>query len=93
MGPDVENYGEVKQSAKVSRVGVDSLVRLPVGTRIRFTRTLEMGPTEDSPACLFANKDEKGEVTGHGCWEGHYVKRDAWPTPFGAQLGKDFVAI
>ncbi len=33
---------------------------------------------------------ERGEVTGHGCREGHWVKVDKWPTPFGAKLGEDF---
>ncbi len=65
---------------------------LPVGTRIRFTRTLDCGPTEESPALLFANKDEEGEITGHGCWEGYWVKRDAWDEPFGCER-KDFEPI
>ena len=67
--------------------------QLAIGTRIRFVRTLEAAANEESPACLYANEGEEGEVTGHGCWEGHWVKRDAWPAPFGAQLSKDFEVI
>ena len=81
------------ETAPLSAVQVEPVVRLPVGTRIRFLRTLEQGPTEESPPLLFANTGEEGEVTGHGCWEGHWVKRDAWPAPFGAVPGKDFEAI
>ena len=66
--------------------------KLPIGTRIRFIRTLDEGPTSDRPATLFASKGEKGEVTGHNEWEGYWVKTDTWPNPFGAVLGKEFVA-
>lgn len=66
---------------------------LPVGTKIIFLRTLDSGPTEDHPACVFASKGDAGEVTGHGCKEGYWVKRDGWPHPFGAYLGLEFEAL
>ncbi len=58
--------------------------KLPVGTRIRFTRTLEADGTGDHPALLYAEKGELGEITGHGTREGYWVKVDSWPNPFGA---------
>lgn len=65
--------------------------RLPIGTRIKFLKDLDRGPDEDSPACTYARKGDGGEVTGHGCWEGHWVKWDKWPKPFGAKLGEEFI--
>lgn len=56
----------------------------PVGTRIRFTKELATGATGDHPALSYASKGDLGEVTGHGCREGYWVKTDNWPTPFGA---------
>lgn len=73
---------------------VDRSVRLlPIGARIRFLKRLSSGPTGDHPAFLYAEKNQGGEVTGHGCPEGHWVKTDDWPTPFGAVLGEEFEAI
>lgn len=66
---------------------------LPIGTRIKFIKELTSPPTEESPAFLFARKDDLGTVTGHGCWEGHWVKWDRWHHPFGATLGVDFIEI
>ena len=57
---------------------------LPVGTRIRFTKTLTASANEDHPALLFAEKGDLGTITGHGCSEGYWVKIDSWPNPFGA---------
>lgn len=57
---------------------------LPVGTRIRFTRTLDCGPTGDHPALLYAKRGELGSITGHGCAEGYWVRTDSWPNSFGA---------
>lgn len=65
---------------------------LPVGTRIRFLRTLTESPCEDHPGLIFARKGDGGEVTGHGCPEGHWVKWDNWHAPFGAVLGEEFEA-
>lgn len=66
---------------------------LPVGTRIKFLRTLEEGPDEESPGRLYAEAGQGGVVTGHGCKEGHWVKWDRWPhAAFGAKLGEDFKA-
>ncbi len=64
--------------------------RLPVGARIRFLKTLTSGPDDYSPGNLYARKGDGGEVTGHGCKEGHWVKWDDWDAPFGAELGIEF---
>lgn len=64
--------------------------RLPIGTRIVFLKTLDALACEDHPAFLYAKKGQGGEVTGHGCREGHWVKWDHWSTPFGAEYGIDF---
>jgi hypothetical protein len=58
--------------------------QLPIGTRIRFTQTLECDANEDHPAFTYAIKGDLGEITGHGCREGYWVKWEHWPTPFGA---------
>lgn len=57
---------------------------LPTGTRIRFTKELTDSACEDHPNLLYARAGELGEITGHGCREGYWVKTDNWPTPFGA---------
>lgn len=67
--------------------------KLPIGTRIEFLRTLESGPDEDSPGNHYATKGDGGEVTGHNCWEGHWVKWDHWKNSFGAKLGIDFIEV
>ena len=72
---------------------VDRRVRLPVGARIRFLKMIDSPPTGDHPALLYAKKGELGEITGHNCMEGHWVKTDAWPHPFGAVIGDEFEAI
>ena len=56
---------------------------VPVGTRIRFTRDLECGPTGDHPAFIYARKGDLGRITGHGTREGYWATWDRWPTPFG----------
>lgn len=66
-------------------------VRFPVGTRIKFVKRLVGDATGDHPAFLFAEKDSEGEVTGHCNHEGHMVKWDGWPSPFGAMYGAEFV--
>lgn len=60
--------------------------KLPVGTRIKFTKTLACGPTGDHPALLFANEGDAGEIVRHNDvnHEGYMVKVDWWPHPFGA---------
>lgn len=68
----------------------NDLVILPVGTRIRFLKQLGCGPTGDHPSFIYAEKGDMGEVTGHGCVEGHWVSWDKWPHSFGATLGVDF---
>lgn len=79
-----------QQSAENPAPVSSGLVMLPVGTRIRFLRTLAEAPTGDHPALLYAEKGEGGEVTGHGCTEGHWVKTDKWKSPFGAVLNVEF---
>ena len=71
----------------------DNKTRVPIGTRIKFLKTLEEGPTAETPSFLFAEKGEYGEVTGHNSTEGHWVKTDSWPTPFGAKLGEEFIVV
>jgi hypothetical protein len=63
---------------------------LPIGTEIIFLKDLTEAPSDESPAFLFAKKDDKGIVTGHGCKEGHWVKWDKFKHPFGAKYGVDF---
>lgn len=58
--------------------------KLPIGTKVRFLRTLTCAATEDHPAFLFALAGEKGEITGHDCEEGYWVKTAVNP-PFGAE--------
>ncbi len=47
---------------------------LPVGTRITFVKSLYGSASEDSPPCIYAEKGDGGVVTGHDCYEGHWVK-------------------
>jgi hypothetical protein len=66
---------------------------LPVGTLIRFLRTIEAGPDEDRPGRTYALRGQYGAVTGHDCKEGHWVRWEAWPSAaFGAVMGVDFEA-
>ena len=64
---------------------------LPVGTRITFLRTLDEAANEDHPGIRYAARGESGTVVRHGCREGHWVKTDGWPTPFGATRGVEFI--
>jgi hypothetical protein len=64
---------------------------IPVGTRIKFVKSLYGDATGDSPACVYAEKGEGGEVMGHGTREGHWVKTDSWPHAFGAEYEIEFV--
>lgn len=56
----------------------------PIGTRIRFTRRLDCGPTGDHPGFLYARRGELGRIVGHGTQEGYWVVADSWPAKFGA---------
>jgi hypothetical protein len=69
----------------------DSKRLLPVGTRIRFIKSLYGAATGDSPACVYAKKGDGGVVTGHGTPEGHWVKWDKWPHAFGAEYAVEFI--
>jgi hypothetical protein len=55
----------------------------PVGTRIRFLKTLEEAPNEAHPWVMFACAGERGIITGHGTKEGYWARTDSWPAPFG----------
>jgi len=92
---DKQKANNVGQGDRVHPDGVEKeqATRLPIGTRIQFVKTLREGPTDETPAFLFAEKGEYGEVTGHNMTEGHWVKTDSWPTPFGAKLGEEFVVV
>ena len=65
--------------------------QLPVGTRVRFVKELGSDATGDHPALLYAEKGERGTVTGHGCSEGHWVRTDHTTASFGATYGTEFV--
>lgn len=65
---------------------------LSVGTRIRFKQTLDKPADEEGPAQIYARAGELGTITGHGTREGYWVKRDAWPAPFGAS-DKEFEIV
>jgi hypothetical protein len=64
---------------------------LPIGTRIRFIKSLYGAATGDSPPCVYAEKGDGGVVTGYNNFEGHWVKWDHWPHAFGAEYGTEFV--
>jgi hypothetical protein len=64
--------------------------KLPIGTRIVFLKDLTEGPSDEHPGRHYASKGDGGVVTGHDCREGHWVKWDKWPAPFGAELGTEF---
>jgi len=64
----------------------------PAGAKIRFKRELSQGPTEETPAFLFATENGTGVITGHGTWEGYWVKWDKWPSSFGCKE-EDFEVI
>lgn len=71
---------------------LDDKTKLPVGTRIRFIKTLTSGPTGDHPAFLYARKGEGGVVTGHNDFQGHTVKWDGWEhAAFCAVFEEEFV--
>ena len=61
---------------------------IPVGTRIKFTKTLTESANEDHPDIIYARKDELGTVVGNGCSEGYWVTWDAWPHKFGASVNE-----
>ena len=64
---------------------------IPVGTRIKFVKSLYGNATGDTPSCVYAEKGDGGVVTGHGTPEGHWVKRDHWLHVFGAEYETEFV--
>lgn len=61
---------------------------LPIGTRIRFIKTLDAPANEDHPAIVYARKGETGEITGHETKEGYWVKTDSWSASFGASANE-----
>lgn len=61
------------------------VAQLPIGTRIRFIKTLEEGPTDEHPGRTYAVEGGLGTITGHGTKEGYWVKWDGWTSAaFGA---------
>jgi hypothetical protein len=58
---------------------------LSIGTRVRFTQTLDSPANEERPAQLYARKGELGRIIGHDCREGYQVVTDSWPHWFGAE--------
>ena len=67
--------------------------KLPIGTRIKFIKTLDACATGDHPDIIYARKDEEGEITGHDAKEGYMVKADSWAASFGAELETEFVIL
>lgn len=56
---------------------------LPIGTRIRFTKTLTEPANEDHPGIVFAKEGDLGRITGHGTLEGYWATWDHWKAAFG----------
>jgi hypothetical protein len=58
--------------------------KLPVGTRIRFTKTLDEPANEEHPHLVYADRGELGEIVdgGRPAREGHWAKTESNP-PFG----------
>ncbi len=56
---------------------------IPVGTRIKFTKTMRRAACEDAPEQVFAYVGEHGAIVGHGTKEGYWAVTDAWPNEFG----------
>ena len=67
--------------------------KLPIGTRIVFVNTLDVAACGDHPEMVYAHKGDEGEGTGYNEWEGYWVKRDAWNTPFGAEIETEFIEL
>ena len=65
---------------------------LPVGTRIVFNQTIEIGPDDHQPLTVIARKGDSGEVTGHNSKEGFMVQTDIHKQPFGARP-TEFTAV
>lgn len=65
---------------------------LPIGTRIRFVKTLEAAANEDHPDIIYAFKGEPGRVVGYGASEGYWVEVDNHGRRFGASR-EEFVVI
>lgn len=73
----------IVQNSDIDVMETAKIYPLPVGTRIRFTKTLTEPACGDHPAFIYARKGELGEITGHGTREGYWAKWDRWPHPFG----------
>jgi len=67
--------------------------RIRVGTRIKFLKALEEGNTEESPACIFAEKGDTGKIVSYTRMDTYLVAWDKWPNPFYAKSGSDFEVI
>lgn len=99
IGPGTNPSGELEENASERRealragpwfmqqcreYAMETKFNLPVGTRIRFIKHLTEPACGDHPAREFARIGDLGEITGHDTKEGYWVKRDVWPSPFGA---------
>jgi hypothetical protein len=65
-----------------------------IGDRIQFLQELTQDANEETPAFLFARKNEFGIITAlpkHT--ENYSVKWDGWPESFYAKLGTEFKII
>ncbi len=55
---------------------------LPVGTCIRFTKTLTAAADEDHPELIYCTKGELGEITGNHLAQGYAARVYTWPNSF-----------
>lgn len=77
----------------MKKTRLDEKRTVPIGTRIKFVKTLTCGATEDHPPFLYAWEGDEGVVVSHDCYEGHMVKWDHWNEPFGSVIDEEFIEI
>lgn len=70
-----------------------SIKKHPIGTKIKFIKTLTEGANDEHPGCLFATDGETGIIVSHNASEGYMVKTDSYDAPFGASYGDEFILV
>ena len=65
--------------------------KVPVGTRIKFVKTLTEQASGDHPKLIYAEAGDLGYVVGYNDFEGYMVSWDKWPQPFGSLISKEWV--
>jgi hypothetical protein len=56
------------------------IMKLPIGTKIKFTKNLTADACGEHPDIIYARKGGTGHVVGHDCTEGHvvlYIKKNS----------------